>query len=75
MRNDECIIEQYRGNTLVRSFAPSGDRNHPWTMSVNGKRYARTHAWVLSKVLATLVKGSTLTTVVVPINCAADAQD
>jgi hypothetical protein len=66
MRNDECTIEQYRGDKLVRTFTPSGDATHPWAMHVNGKTYLRTNGWVLSKVLPTLVDGSPVTTRVVP---------
>lgn len=67
MRNDECIIEQYRGDKLVRSFFPSGDTIRPWRMEVNGKSYLRTNGWVLSKVLPTLVEGSTFTTKVISL--------
>jgi hypothetical protein len=66
MKNSECIIEQYRGDQLVRSFTPTGDRTWPWSMNVNGKRYLRTNGWVLSKILPTLVEGSPFTTRVVP---------
>lgn len=65
MKNSECIIEQYRGDKLVRSFTPTGDPALPWRMDVNGKSYLRTHGWVLSKVLPTLVEGSPVTTKVV----------
>ena len=67
MKNYECIIEQYRGDKLVRSFAPSDDPTRPWSMNVNGKSYLRTNGWVLSKVLPTLVEGSQFTTKVVPL--------
>lgn len=67
MRNSECIIQQYRGDKLVRSFVPSGDTVRPWRMEVNGKSYLRTNGWVLSKILPTLVDGSRLTTRVVPL--------
>jgi len=67
MKNSECIIEQYRGDTLVRTFTPSGDETRPWSMNVAGKSYLRTNGWVLSKVLPTLVEGSQFTTRVVPI--------
>ena len=67
MKNGDCIIEQYRGGKLVRSFVPSGDPKFPWHMHANGKVYPRTHGWVLSKVLPTLVDGSAVTTKVVPI--------
>lgn len=66
MKNSECIIEQYRGDKLVRSFVPTGDPTWPWSMDVNGKSYLRTNGWVLSKVLPTLVEGSPFTTKVVP---------
>ena len=66
MKNRECIIEQYRGNTLVRSFLPTGDPTWPWSMKVKGKIYRRTNGWVLSKILPTLVEGSPFTTKVVP---------
>jgi hypothetical protein len=62
MKNSECIIEQYRGDKLVRSFFPTGDPTLPWSMEVNGKSYLRTNGWVLSKVLPTLVEGSPFTT-------------
>lgn len=65
MKNAECIIEQYRGGKLVRSFTPTLDQNYPWSMNVNGKSYRRTHGWVLSKILPTLVEGSQFTTKVV----------
>lgn len=66
MKNDECVIEQYRGEKLVRSFTPTGDPTWPWRMNVNGKSYPRTHGWVLSKILPTLVDGSPVTTKVIP---------
>ncbi|OGR81055.1 MAG: hypothetical protein A2X32_08920 [Elusimicrobia bacterium GWC2_64_44] len=66
MKNSEYVIEQYRGNKLVRSFTPTGDKAYPWSMKVNGKRYLRTNGWVLSKVLPTLVEGSRFTTKAVP---------
>jgi len=65
MKNSECIIEQYRAGKLVRSFTPTLDQNYPWSMNVNGKSYRRTHGWVLSKILPTLVEGSQFTTKVV----------
>jgi hypothetical protein len=65
MKNSECIIEQYRGGKLVRSFTPTGDTTLPWRMNVNGKSYLRTNGWVLSKILPTLVEGSPFTTKVV----------
>jgi len=65
MKNSECIIEQYRGDRLVRSFTPSEDQKYPWNMNVNGKIYPRTHGWVLSKILPTLVDGSRFTTRVI----------
>ena len=34
MKNSECIIEQYRGDTLVRSFTPTGDQ----TLAVEHER-------------------------------------
>ena len=68
VKNDECIIEQYRGGKLVRSFVPSGDKTRPWRMEVNGRSYLRTNGWVLSKILPTLVSGSQFTTNVVPID-------
>ncbi|MFC5437548.1 hypothetical protein ACFPME_13365 [Rhodanobacter umsongensis] len=60
MKNIDFIIEQYRAGKLVRVFAPSGDSALPW--QVNGKTYLRTHGWVLSKVLPTLLDGSSITT-------------
>jgi len=68
MKNSECIIEQYRGDKMVRSFTPSGDKALPWSMNVNGKSYLRSSGWVLSKILPTLVDGSPFTTRVVPID-------
>lgn len=65
MKNSECTIEQYRGDTLVRTFTPSGDPTQPWRMNVDGKSYLRTSGWVLSKVLPTLVEGSPITTKVI----------
>lgn len=67
MRNSDFIIEQYRGDTLVRTFSPSGDDTRPWRMDVGGKSYLRTNGWVLSKILPTLVVGSRFTTRAVPI--------
>ncbi len=75
MKNSECIIEQYRGDKLVRSFTPTGDQTRPWSMNVNGKRYLRTNGWVLSKILPTLVEGSTFTTKVVPVQGEAAVED
>jgi len=66
VKNSECTIEQYRGDKLVRSFTPTGDKTWPWRMNVNGKSYLRTNGWVLSKILPTLVEGSPFTTKVVP---------
>jgi len=65
MKNSECIIEQYRGDRLVRSFTPSEDQKYPWNMNVNGKIYPRTNVWVLSKILPTLIDGSKCTTRVI----------
>jgi hypothetical protein len=65
MKNSECVIEQYRGGKLVRSFTPTEDQSYPWNMNVNGKSYLRTSGWVLSKILPTLVEGSQFTTKVV----------
>lgn len=67
MKNSECIIQQYRGDRLVRSFTPTGDTTRPWRMDVSGRSYLRTNGWVLSKILPTLVEGSPFTTKVVPI--------
>ncbi len=67
MKLDECVIEQYRGDKLVRVFVPSGDEARPWRMVVNGKSYLRTNGWVLSKVLPTLADGSQVVTKVVPL--------
>jgi hypothetical protein len=67
MKNAACIIEQYRGDKLVRSFTPAEDPRYPWIMNVNGKRYRRTNGWVLSKILPTLVDGAQFTTRVIPI--------
>ncbi len=66
MRNGECRIEQYRGAKLVRSFTPTGDKDRPWSMNVNGRSYLRSNGWVLSKILPTLIEGSSFTTRVVP---------
>lgn len=66
MKNSECTIEQYRGGKLVRSFTPTTDKTYAWNMNVNGKSYRRTHGWVLSKILPTLVDGSPFATKVVP---------
>ncbi|MBN2406038.1 MAG: hypothetical protein JXE06_10715 [Coriobacteriia bacterium] len=75
MNYSECIIEQYRGDKLVRSFTPTGDQKLPWSMNVNGKSYLRTSGWVLSKVLPTLVEGSPFTTKVIPITEQASRDD
>lgn len=66
MKNSECIIEQYRGGKLVRSFTPAPDKAYPWSMRANGKSYPRTSGWVLSKILPTLVAESRFKTIVVP---------
>ncbi len=66
MKNSECIIEQYRGGKLVRTFTPAADKAYPWSMLVNGRSYPRTSGWVLSKILPTLVEGSRFKTIVVP---------
>lgn len=66
MKNSEYVIEQYRGDRLVRSFIPTGDQTWPWSMDVNGKSYLRTSGWVLSKILPTLEEGSAFTTRAVP---------
>jgi len=65
MKNSDCIIEQYRGDNLVRTFIPTGDKTLPWRMCVNGKSYLRTHGWVLSKILPTLMDASPVTTRVI----------
>ncbi len=65
MKNSECVIEQYRGGKLVRTFIPTEDPALPWRMNVNGRSYLRTHGWVLSKILPTLVEGSPITTKVI----------
>jgi hypothetical protein len=65
MKNSECIIEQYRGGRLVRSFVPAEDNAYPWRMRINGKSYLRTNGWVLSKILPTLVEGSRFETKVI----------
>lgn len=67
MKNSDFIIEQYRGDKLVRRFVPSGDETHPWRMHVGDKSYLRTNGWVLSKILPTLVDGSGFTTKAVPV--------
>lgn len=67
MKNTDCIIEQYRGGKLVRFFTPTGDQALPWCMNVNGKTYLRTHGWVMSKILPTLMEGSSIITKVVPV--------
>lgn len=66
MKNSECVIEQYRGGKLVRSFTPAADKAYPWSMRVNGRSYPRTSGWVLSKILPTLAEGSRIKTKVVP---------
>jgi hypothetical protein len=71
MKNSECTIEQYRRGKLVRTFTPTTDESYPWQMNVNGKSYRRTHGWVLSKILPTLVEGSPFVTRVVPNTSAA----
>jgi hypothetical protein len=68
VKNNECIIEQYRGEQLVRTFAPADNETYPWRMEVNDKSYLRTNGWVLSKILPTLVDGSRVTTRVVPLD-------
>jgi hypothetical protein len=65
MKNSECTIKQYRRGKLVRTFTPTTDQSYPWKMKVNGKSYRRTHGWVLSKILPTLVEGSQFATRVV----------
>ena len=65
MKNSDCIIEQYRGDKLLRSFTPTTDEKYPWSLNANGKTYLRTNGWVLSKILPTLVEGSPFTTKVV----------
>ena len=67
MTTRECIIEQLRGGRLVRAFHPSGDDARPWRMHVGGKSYLRSHGWVLSKILPTLVDDSPVTTRVVAL--------
>lgn len=71
MKNSDFIVEQYRAGKLVRTFAPSGDTTFPWEMRVNGKVYLRTHGWVLSKILPTLVDGSAVKTKTVPVAASA----
>lgn len=66
MKLTECIIEQYRGDKLVRTFIPSRDKTLPWKMLVNGDSYLRSNGWVLSKILPTLTEGSLITTKVIP---------
>ena len=66
MKNSECVIEQYRGSKLVRTFTPAADKAYPWSMRVNGKSYPRTSGWVLSKILPTLTEGSRFKTIAVP---------
>ncbi|OGT73576.1 MAG: hypothetical protein A3H44_11880 [Gammaproteobacteria bacterium RIFCSPLOWO2_02_FULL_57_10] len=65
MKNSDCVIEQYHGEKLVRTFTPTDDPGCPWSMNVNGKSYLRTNGWVLSKILPTLVEGSQIKTKVV----------
>jgi hypothetical protein len=67
LKNTEYVIEQYRNGKLVRSFTPTDDKAFPWRMCTNGKTYLRTSGWVMSKVLPTLVEGSSITTKVVPL--------
>ena len=69
MKNSECVIEQYRGGRLVRTFVPTKDAAFPWRMKANGKSYLRTSGWVLSKVLPTLVEGARFRTIAVPCKC------
>lgn len=66
MKHTDCIIEQYSGGSLVRTFTPTGNPRFPWSMAVNGRAYPRTHGWVLSKILPTLVDGCPVRTRVVP---------
>lgn len=66
MKNCECIIEQYRGGKLVRSFIPTEDEAWPWNMNVNGKTYRKTNGWVLSKILPTLVEGAPFKRIAIP---------
>ncbi len=75
MKNSECIIEQYRGERLVRTFVPTGDKTYPWRMEANGKGYLRTNGWVLSKILPTLTDNSPVTTRVVPLETDAASAD
>ncbi|HIG73548.1 MAG TPA: hypothetical protein EYQ24_02915 [Bacteroidetes bacterium] len=67
MKNRDVIVEQYRAGRLVRTFEPTEDPTRPWRMRTNGKTYPRTHGWVLSKILPTLMDDSPITTRVVPI--------
>ncbi len=62
MKNSDFIIEQYRGGKLVRTFMSSADSGLPWAMHANGKVYLRTHGWVLSRILPTLLDGSSVVT-------------
>jgi hypothetical protein len=73
MKNNECTIEQYRSDKLVRTFTPTDDPIWPWSMNVSGKSYLRTHGWVLSKILPTLIEGSPITTRVVATKVTAGA--
>ncbi|MBN2822693.1 MAG: hypothetical protein JXR33_05815 [Coriobacteriia bacterium] len=75
MKNSACVIEQYRGDRLVRSFTPTGDETWPWRMEVNNRSYLRTNGWVLSKILPTLVDGSPVITKVVPLDADVSPQD
>lgn len=68
MKNSEFVIRQFRGDRLLRSFTPSGDKTHPWRMDVGDKSYLRTNGWVLSKILPTLLEGSPISTVTVPFD-------
>lgn len=68
MKNREFVIEQHRRGKLVRSFTPTGDDSRPWRMDVNGKRYMRSHGWVLSKILPTLTESSIITTIAIANN-------
>ncbi|MGM9484914.1 hypothetical protein ACS5PN_27230 [Roseateles sp. NT4] len=70
MKNADFVIEQYRGGKLVRTFTPSGDPTLPWRMAANGKSYLRSHGWVLSKVLPTLMDASAITTKVIAASAA-----
>jgi hypothetical protein len=65
MKNIDFIVAQYRAGKLVRTFVPSGEEQYPWKMLASGRIYLRTSGWVLSKILPTLLDGSSIATKVI----------